>query len=105
VNLCCAMDSSASDEDSVTARCALHMRLLRMARGSDAAPAMRDVGCEAAHDSLAALYHAVGSIGRQGDADAGLALSPWSHTPSLALTNPGAAERLESHSHTHSELA
>jgi hypothetical protein len=31
-------------------------------------------------------------------------LSPWSHTSSLALTNPGAAERLGSHSLTHSVL-
>jgi hypothetical protein len=29
-------------------------------------------------------------------------LSPWSHTSPLALTNPGAAERLGSHSLTHS---
>jgi hypothetical protein len=33
------------------------------------------------------------------------ALSPWSHTSSLALTNPGAAERLGSHSLTHFTIA
>jgi hypothetical protein len=47
--------------------------------------------------------HVINSSGRGRGAQG--SLSPWSHTSSLALTNPGAAERLGSHSLTYQQLS